>query len=62
VAIEVGRAIGPPHRPALAERPLGLIDNGMGLGFSRAILAETRRADRAPRRHQGVHETLPLAG
>jgi hypothetical protein len=60
VTVEVRRSVGPPHRPALAERPLGLIDGGVGLGCRRAILTETRRADRAPRRHQGVHETLPL--
>ena len=57
VAVEVRRAIGPPDGSALAERPLGLIDRGMGLGFGRP--SWPRRAVRTARRAviRCVHET-----
>ena len=52
VAIEVGRAVAPPHFPALAQRALGGIDRGLRLSADRAVPARARLAHRAARPHQ----------
>ncbi|WP_445219679.1 hypothetical protein ACKWRH_05805 [Bradyrhizobium sp. Pa8] len=55
VPIEIRCAIIPPHRPALAERPLGVVDGMMGGNFRVDIGRSFGIADSAPGIHQPVN-------
>jgi hypothetical protein len=62
VAIEVRRAVRPPHRTPLTEASLGCVDLGMSGRFAGAIPALPRKSHRPPCGHQLIDQSLSNVG
>ena len=57
VPAEIRRAVGPPHRAALTQRPLGLVYGPARIGFRLAVERLSGAAYRPSGHHQLVNET-----
>lgn len=58
--IQIGRAIGPPCRSALAQRVLGRVDGGMRHLFRNGIPRPPRTSNAATAIHQGCDVAGPI--